>query len=1054
MAKVTSVTGVSATRKNNKFTVKWSWYLPKKSDSVTDQKMLVHIGWLTSDNVENGSQKEFSLSKSAKSKTLDERDYGYLDLEEYFNGRKRVLKSVQFVVMIKTKKTSGWQKEGSYTYKFSAPAKPSLSKSTIDTYTRRFTWTGKTTDSGKNPAWGVEWQTYLQYMPTANDKSDMNKMMDRVKPTSHYDPDLTNYHQVQESSAVSAADSNLRVFRVRTYGAGGVSAWALSYQLYAEPYPSDTPYVEIHKKTNTSFAVNAYFNNPNTPAHRIDQVVAQWQIATPLANMEAPASGWQNGRTFDDYKKSNKRYTPNVTPTVGKLPSNMTAGRVVGSWNEEDEPVYYEELISWEINNESIGTDQCFFFRVLNKYGAFETAGPAVIAQNGYGVLAQPTLEEVIPNDEEHTVQIRVTNNSAVPDSHIVVNFVAKDNSVTPLGVIYGSGTATFQYPSDTMEYKTVGIIAHVGSVADNGEIYTTLMSSVADYDSGILPVAPSEITLEQTERVGAMLVQWEWEWNEADQAEVSWSDYQYAWESTDEPETYIVSKVNASKLYITDLETGIPIYVRVRYISGYGDDASYGPYSAQHSLVLESAPNKPSVRLSRYVIPQTGETKVTWVYTTNDGTTQRSAELSEYDGTDYEILTDIVIAEDQFAYLSNVKISGDEEQEERWQTGTTHQICVRVWSDKGQPSEWSDPVTLAIAEPLTATIDSTSLVEETIPIDDDESRTVLSLKALPLRVHITGAGDSNKTSLLIRRASMFHMERPDDDEFTGYEGETIALYEQKGESEFVIDDNALMFDDEAAYEILATVSDNYGQSDTAEPLEFEVHWTHQAIMPSATVTIEGSIARIVPRANASSGDVCDIYRLSADRPQRILTNGTFNTVYVDPYPTIGEHGGYRIVYKTVNGDYKTADGRLAWVDISTNYVSKKALIDFNGEQIPLYYNVDESNGWQKDFKQVKYLGGAVQGYWNAGVTQSGSLSTVAITLLDQDMIDAMRRLANYAGVCHVRTLSGASYAADVQVSQDIGHDKAGLIYNYSISINKVDPMEDEAMPYSEWVRL
>ena len=87
------------------------------------------------------------------------------------------------------------------------------------------------------------------------------------------------------------------------------------------------------------------------------------------------------------------------------------------------------------------------------------------------------------------------------------------------------------------------------------------------------------------------------------------------------------------------------------------------------------------------------------------------------------------------------------------------------------------------------------------------------------------------------------------------------------------------------------------------------------------------------------------------------------------------------------------------------------------------------------------------------GVTQSGTISTVAISILDRDMIDAMRRLANYSGVCHVRTMGGASFAADVQVSEVINHDKHRQVIEYSLAIAKVDPAGDEAMKQSEWVK-
>lgn len=1026
MAK-TKVTGVKVTRKNNKFTVSWSWSFAKSGDSVTKQWLLIHPLWYTSNNKQSGSQKTIRVDKGKKQVTVDDSDYGYLDLEQYFDGTDKRLKCIEFVVYGETKKTSDKQEEGKKVFDFHKPKKPSLVKTKIADFTRRWTWKGTTANDSKNPAWGVEWQTWLEGNPSVSKIADMNKLMDRKSPSTPRNKDLTDYKTIQEDSAVSGGGSFLRIFRVRTYGAGGVSDWNTSYELYAYPSTPKDLDAMVTPKNNQEFCVNTYFNNPNSSAHQIKKVYVEYVIDTPLTGMLPPSSGWTTGHEIDDYKKKDKRVKVDFD----------------GDGVPESE---FEEAVSWKVNNATIGLDKCLFVRVRNVYGDFETTSSGIIARNGYGRLTAPALTNVVPDDTNKAVQVSVNNQSAVPDSHVVL-FITRPNDVEviPLGVISGTGThtSTFQYPDGVEECGSVIAMAHVGEVDEDGYIQTTLMESDKTYESGVVPKAPSVVTLSPTDRVGVMRVDWDWAWEEADQAEISWSDYEYAWESTDQPENFEMSKVHSSTLYITDLETGIPIYVRVRYISGYDDTAVYGPYSETQSLVLQSAPNVPSLRLSKYVIAKTDETKATWVYTSNDNSTQQSAEIAEYDADndEYTVIVD-GIGEEQFAYIT---------PPESWSTGTTHDIRVRVWSSKGQPSEWSESVFLAIADPLTCTISSTNLVEEEIDIGGGDTRECLSLKAMPLTVTVTGAGETNTTSVLIRRAEAFHIERPDDESFDGYKGETIALRERTGEDTIVIDDSDLMFDDEAQYEIVATVSDNYGQSAQAV-LPFEVHWTHQAIMPSATVTIENGAARIVPRANATQGDTVDIYRLSADKPQRILTGGNFNTVYVDPYPTIGEHGGYRIVYRTVNGDYKTADGRLAWVDVSTNYMNDKAIINFGGEHVELYYNVDESNSWQKDFVQTKYLGGAIQGDWNVGVTQSGSLSAVAIKLTDQAMIDTMRRLANYTGPCHVRTIGGASYTADVQVSESIGHDKGKLIYNYSLTINKVDPIGDEAMLYSEWV--
>lgn len=1027
MAKTTP-TGVTVTRSKNEFSVSWSWSLPKvnkKDDSVTDQKLtyiLVKGNELVA-LVDSGSlikgTRTFDIAKNVHKKNNIT-----INLSAY-HGRSdsKTLSKIIFVVQGKTKRTSGW-KTAVKEFTFAKPPAPTVSVSSDGDYTRIFAWSATQDTKNHKPIKEVEYQTVLVTEPWMSNTSEMNDYMDGMAITSTYDNDLTNSKRIQERSGVSDDKGNLRIFRIRTCGAGGHSAWVTKYVLYAKPFQAGLPYAKVTRNT-APFTVTVWFDNPNNAAHKIDSVEVQWQIATPLSGMRPPASGWNVGRTIDDYKKSNQKYTPDDDSVANKR--------------------YYEERVSWEINSADVGLDECLFVRILNKYGIEETASEAVIA--AYGKLTAPSIVVNSTSQTEGTVNLTVTNNSSVPSSYVHVQALwylegygmrSKD-----LDDISGSGAHTDTYRDLNIEewggmpdcYEAMAWV-DVNGVKTMNSSWTQTTSNI--------PSAP-ELTVEAGDKVGVAHIDWEWLWDEADQMEVSWGDYSHAWESTDEPDTHEVEKVNSSELYVTGLETGIPWYFRGRYISGYGDEAIYGPYSEQYTITLESAPNIPSLVLSKYTIAESGETKASWVYTTQDNSTQQKAELAEYDidNNTYTICEDIDIGAEQFAYISG----------NRWSTGTQHHICVRVWSSKGQVSEWSEPVVLSIADPLVCTIASTSLVEETEDMGGGEERTYLALKALPLNVTITGAGTTGHTRLLIRRAEEFRLERPDDDVFVGYKGETIAMHEHIGESTFVVDDSALMFDDEAQYEIVATVYDDYGQTAEAEPLEFEVHWTHQAIRPTATVTVENGIARIVPRANATQGDTVDIYRLSADRPQRILTDGNFNKVYVDPYPTIGEHGGYRVVYKTVNGDYKTDNGMMAWEDVYTNYEAEGTTINFGAESVQIHYNLDESNSWEKDFRQTKYLGGSIQGDWNVGVSQSGSISTVAIVITDADVIASLRRLANYVGVCHVRTQGGASYAADVQVSESVNHDKGHMIYEYSFTVTKVDPVGDEAMLYDEWVR-
>ena len=216
-------------------------------------------------------------------------------------------------------------------------------------------------------------------------------------------------------------------------------------------------------------------------------------------------------------------------------------------------------------------------------------------------------------------------------------------------------------------------------------------------------------------------------------------------------------------------------------------------------------------------------------------------------------------------------------------------------------------------------------------------------------------------------------------------------------------------------------------------------------------------VAYITPTAptGTAEGDVCDIYRLSADKPELIVRGGEWGTTYVDPYPTMGEFGGHRVVFRSINDDYITVDEQPAWIDLGPSDGDildlPGAIINFNGETLRLLYNIKLDSSWAKDFEETKYLGGSVQGDWNPAISRTGSLGVVAVSLWDHDTIQSLRRLAAYAGVCHVRTSEGSSFAADVQVSESREAGPEYPLVDFSLSYTRVDSEEPDGMTYDEF---
>ena len=124
------------------------------------------------------------------------------------------------------------------------------------------------------------------------------------------------------------------------------------------------------------------------------------------------------------------------------------------------------------------------------------------------------------------------------------------------------------------------------------------------------------------------------------------------------------------------------------------------------------------------------------------------------------------------------------------------------------------------------------------------------------------------------------------------------------------------------------------------------------------------------------------------------------------------------------------------------------SIIDFGKDSVTLRYNLSLSNSWNKDFTETKYLGGAIQGDWNPAVSRTGSIkATVSIKedpMMEnpEETIEAMRRLAVYAGVCHVRTPDGSGYYANVDVQEDREEKWVTQLAKFSLNITRVDPPE------------
>ena len=842
-------------------------------------------------------------------------------------------------------------KEGPWataTYKFVVPNKPVVTKGSL-----KFIW-----------------DTDLEYIVGKGDPQVIDVEYQRVDSTTATqgqvkwgtDASSTGFTDVTGQSAsgeVSYVESNkIEWFRCCARGLNGNSAWVYSYHVNAAPY---APTGLVAKATGKN--VTLTWKTTTTAEHPIDYQYTQYCYATP---------------------------TTETTKGIPICPAGVT-------WTTAESRIDAKATKSIFTITQLPPVDKCLFVRVCAVCEGNTAISDSVFALAGS--LVAPTLQSIVSDQTTKTTVLTFVDNSTVGLTKMAVV-----NSSGKVLATVAHGTLTASVKGIPTNKNMFGIRAYTGASASK----PAMRSDDVFLTTGNVPLAPTNVSANATEREGVAELTWEIPWTDAEGAEVSWANHDDAWESTAAPETFQIQQ-RATWWNIANLISGVEYYFRVRL---YDSGGVYSPYSKIVSLSFASAPGKPVLTSSALTV-QPGEAfNLSWTYETTDTTEQELAVI----------------------YDNGVELTRVESNTQRmsitpaWLYGSSHSLTVQTTSKSGYLSSVSDPVVITVATRPTIS-----------PIDEAITSGITNgvLTDLPIVIEVEGAGDGGKTTIKIERLKDYFVERPDGSITEGYDGETIYAVSYNGEESIEINAEDLVgsFDDGGEYRLTATIQDSVGQQASAF-LDFVVSWTHQAEEPTATVEVtQDLMAKIKAIAPATyvSGDTVDIYRLSADKPELIVKGGEFGTSYIDPYPASG--GGYRFVDVTANGDYTSADG-IAWVDEDLDFTLKEVIIDFNSERLVLPYNLEINSSWDKEFKETKYLNGHIVGDWNAGVSRTGSISTVL--LQDDDRIATIRDLAIWSGICHVRTPDGSSYSANIQVSESGSY--SSMAKNFTFNITRVDP--------------
>ena len=1044
----------------------------------------------------------YQINKSGKNKiTVNGSTTGKvatINLNNYYPKTETNLTSVRFFVKGYKSK---WSDYANKEMVIGKPPKPELiaELSSDNDHTTTFSWAvdfGEDYDKASTPKIVKNFQWWTSLLPDSDLDSDQ---ITEWQETGTSDDDVdSGYKVIDESNVFADNYSYTRYFKIVARGPAGDSDPSYAKHVYAFPNPAQNVKAYSTKlETGQGVRVSVQWTAESTKARPIDYVDVEYAIAVP-----------DSSYSDEDGVRKAIISIPNISSWTTATTIQDTSISDTGDVNGAAFSIL-----------ENLEDDECIFVRIVTVHDSKSAASDIVLVENSFANLAEPSgLSATI--DSDHLATVSVANNSDVAASFVGIYYRNADDTTPQLVGISPAGNSsaiTVQLPNGGEADISLGARTFL---ADYSPINPAL-TGVTNYALGDPIMAskkivwderpvpkPPEFTL-ASPRTGVVRVTWNWTWTSANGVEISWADHDDAWESTDGPSSYTLENTRASAWNIAGLDVGT-WYFKVRLFKYDADGTTYGTYSEIKSIKLASTPATPVLTLSPSVVQPDGKVTCYWAFSATDGDDQAHAEIREVtlDSSGApETYIDIGVKADNEQYKT-IDISSLD-----WEAGTTHYLAVKVITLSGEESNnWSLPKPIQILEPITAEITSTSLSEITVVDDEDQgiSHTQLSLTSMPLTVTAIGAGDSGTMNYILERATDYHLDRPDESEVSGFEGETIAIvqksptnvysatedtevvsakqyYIKDGDiytpvtpeegsdpsalgyyeissynytADITMDDLIGPLDDNAPYNLIAIAQDSYGQTAQAI-LKFEVHWAHKAVEPSATIETDKDemvtfITPIQPSSGYVAGDTCDIYRLSIDKPELIVQNADFGTKYVDPYPALGKMGGHRIVYKTSTGSYITdTDNEFAWTDYDNETGDIldvfATIIDFSEEQIVLPYDLSLSNKWAKDFTTTKYLGGSVEGDWNPAVTRTGTVKTRVAVQYDSDVISQMRRLANYAGICHVRTPDGSSFAANVNVTEDREEKKINMLASFTLDISKVDSEGFDGVTYDDW---
>lgn len=1027
--KTTAPSGLTITRDGLKFTIEWK--IPSKGYGAgqwlwyrlrTKKKGATKWTW--------GKWKEISVGHKTTKKTVS------LDKTKYYPATSKRLNAIEFKVKGKSsddKKYTYTATSSTHTREISKPNNPSVSYALDGTGANKgtFSWEVKCSSNDKKHFS----KTHVQTAIMKNYKGEISKA---TFSDASYTAASGSW-SITEDGSPTQSNTYCRIVRVKAKGVAGDSDWKYAYHYYSIP---EHPVIQkTGSKAVGSSSRYVWANwTQNKPKDRpVDSMELQYAIDVPESGEKYAGTSWNTGVTV----------------------------------------AYHDSTVSADFNtDDGIAEDQIMWTRIQSTHDKkYSYSEPRVAAR---GALKAPSFDTVSATGTRLTIT-GVSRNTDVDDAKIAVWMKIDKEVKGIIEIIPRDGTVTINCPdvSSSSEYQ-IALKNFTGTTTKktgaSGTVYNLnalMQSGWVFSETRKLAVAPKSV---EAQAVAADTVElsWDWSWKNADAVTVSWADHEDAWISTDAPTTYDID-TKETTWHIGSLESSKTYYFRVRLRDTSGDEEVLSPWSDTVSVSLSETPTTPTLATTESYLSMDDTVICSVGYTGNSKASIKIAEsindeiVKKSDGSIVVLMMSSGM-ETLSETIENINqiYTANSLSDKVWNTGEVHYLKAMVTASGGKEGTWSDAVPVEIVAKPTIDNVTTNLVSEKMTYNSSDvvsesgqnvsvtaDGTINYLEQLPLTITPSFGKSIGEADIKVSRNRDYYILRPDGLKEQHFEGEIVASFTGSETDSYTIeiDDLIGQMDDGAEYNIQITFTDIYDHTVTTE-IPFVVRWKHQPEVPSAVVNMieDNKTASIVVSkpSTYADGDTFNLYRMSVDRPELILENGIYGQKYIDPYPALNEYGGILVVNKTANGDYITSDNSFAWLYNEFSIEYKKAIIDFDGESIEIQYNIDCDNSWDKDFERTVYLGGSVQGDWNPAVTRDLKIDAVSISATEPTLIEQMRRLATYPGLCHVRTPDGSSFSCDIQVSEKKDHDNK-MRTDFSLTIKKVDSEELDAITEEQW---